>query len=300
MDTSGTLQNAHNSTKKSERSSSLWNDAWRRLKKNRLSLTSAYILLGMMLLTICVPWVLPYSYETQDLELGAVPPGTSHLLGTDVLGRDMLTRILYGGRISLSVGALATIVSLFIGVLWGTVAAYFGGRVDTILMRLVDIFYALPFIVFVILLMVVFGRNLFLLFAAIGAVEWLTMARVVRGQVLTVKQQTFIEAAVAMGVSRRYIIYRHVIPNVLGPVIIYTTLTIPNVMLLEAFLSFLGLGVQPPMSSWGLLIAYGVENMEEYPWLLIFPGLFFSVTLFALNFLGDGLRDALDAKGYRE
>jgi len=208
----------------------------------------------------------------------------------------MLTRIMYGSRVSLMVGFIATGVALVIGVLWGTIAGYAGGRVDAVMMRLVDILYALPFMIFIILLMVIFGRNILLLFLAIGAVEWLTMARIVRGQVLSLRRQEFIEAAVSLGLSRWTIIRRHLIPNTLGPVIVYTTLTIPSVMLLEAFLSFLGLGIQPPQSSWGLLISYGVETMEEYPWLLLFPGLTLSITLFALNFLGDGLRDALDVR----
>ena len=184
--------------------------------------------------------------------------------------------------------------------LWGTVAGYAGGRVDAVMMRLVDILYALPFMIFIVLLMVVFGRNILLLFLAIGAVEWLTMARIVRGQVQNLRHQEFIEAAFSMGLSRWIIIRRHLIPNTLGPVIVYTTLTIPNVMLLEAFLSFLGLGIQPPQSSWGLLISHGVESMEEYPWLLVFPGLALSITLFALNFLGDGLRDALDPRASKD
>tara|TARA_B100001094_G_C18052543_1_gene730824 strand:- start:326 stop:949 length:624 start_codon:yes stop_codon:yes gene_type:complete len=203
---------------------------------------------------------------------------------------------MYGGRVSLLVGFIATSVALVIGVSWGAVAGYAGGKIDAFMMRLVDILYALPFMIFIILLMVVFGKNLLLLFLAIGAVEWLTMARIVRGQVMTLKRQEFIEAAHSIGLPKQTIIVRHIVPNAIGPIIIYATLTVPNVMLLEAFLSFLGLGIQPPESSWGLLINYGVETMEEYPWLLIFPGLALTVTLFALNFLGDGLRDALDPK----
>jgi oligopeptide transport system permease protein len=206
---------------------------------------------------------------------------------------------MYGSRVSLAVGFLATAVSLIIGVTWGTVSGFSGGRVDSIMMRIVDILYALPFVIFVILLMVVFGRNLFLLFMAIGAVEWLTMARIIRGQVLSIREKEYIDSAIMSGISKSRIIIRHVLPNALGPIIVYTTLTIPSVILLESFLSFLGLGIQAPMCSWGLLINYGVETMEEYPWLLIFPGLVLSITLFSLNFLGDGLRDALDPKSTR-
>lgn len=250
----------------------------------------------MVLLALATPWIAPYSYSDQYLELGASPPSWQHWLGTDLFGRDLLTRILYGSRVSLAVGALATAVALTIGVLWGTLAGYLGGRVDAWMMRLVDILYALPFAVFIILLTVVFGRSLLLLFLAIGCVEWLTMARIVRGQVMSVRKQEYIEAAVTLGLSPWRIMGVHVIPNILGPIIVYATLTIPNVILLESFLSFLGLGVQPPESSWGVLIAHGVETMEEYPWLLYWPAAFLSVTLFCLNFLGDGLRDALDPR----
>src|SRR6185436_5948122 len=212
-------------------------------------------------------------------------PSGSHWLGTDTLGRDLLVRLLIGGRVSLAVGLCASFVALTIGVVYGAVAGFFGGKLDAFMMRAVDIMYALPFAIFVILLMVFFGRNIILLFVAIGAVEWLTMARIVRGQVMALKQQEFIDAARILGVKKRRIILRHMIPNLLGPVIVYATLTIPGVMLLEAFLSFLGLGVQPPMSSWGVLIKEGAEVMEEYTWLLISTGLVFSATLFSLNFL---------------
>lgn len=279
-----------------EQGSSLWADAWQRLKRNRLAVGSLIFLIVLIVLCLLTPWLAPYGYEQQNLELGATPPSFAHWLGTDVFGRDLLTRLLYGGRVSLMVGFIATAVALFIGVLWGTVAGYLGGRVDMLMMRLVDILYALPFIIFIILLMVVFGRSVLLLFMAIGAVEWLTMARIVRGQVQGIRQQEYIEAAIAMGLPVWQILWRHVVPNTLGPVIVYATLTIPQVMLLEAFLSFLGLGIQPPQSSWGLLISYGAESMEEYPWLLVFPGLALAATLFALNFLGDGLRDALDPR----
>jgi len=240
------------------------------------------------------------SFEEQNLDLGAIAPNAAHWLGTDTLGRDLFARLLYGGRISIMVGLVATFVALVIGVSYGAIAGFAGGKADAVMMRIVDIMYALPFTIFVILLMVFFGRNIFLLFFAIGAVEWLTMARIVRGQVLTVKRMEFIEAARALGFGRRRIIFRHIIPNVLGPIIVYTTLTIPAVMLLEAFLSFLGLGVQPPMSSWGVLIKDGADKMEEFWWLLVFPGSVFSLMLFSLNFLGDGLRDALDVRAAKD
>ena len=274
----------------------LWKDAWARLSKNTLALLGLITLAFLSVIAFLTPWIAPYGYEEQNLILGASSPSYQHLLGTDIFGRDMLTRIMYGGRTSLLVGFIATSVALVIGVSWGAVAGYVGGKLDAFMMRLVDILYALPFMIFIILLLVVFGRNLLLLFFAIGAVEWLTMARIVRGQVMTLKKQEFVEAAHSLGLPRHTIIIRHIVPNAIGPIIVFATLTVPNVMLLEAFLSFLGLGIQPPQSSWGLLINYGVETMEEYPWLLVFPGLALTITLFALNFLGDGLRDALDPK----
>ena len=283
-----------------EQGSSLWLDAWIKLRKNKLATLGLAILLCLIIVSLLTPWIAPYSYDEQNLMLGATAPSAAHWLGTDIFGRDMLTRIMYGGRVSLMVGFIATAVALVIGILWGSIAGFVGGRVDAVMMRIVDIMYALPFMIFIVLLMVVFGRNILLLFVAIGAVEWLTMARIVRGQVMTLRKQEFVEAAYSMGLSRWAIIRRHIIPNTLGPVIVYTTLTIPSVMLLEAFLSFLGLGIQPPQSSWGLLINYGVETMEEYPWLLIFPGITLSLTLFALNFLGDGLRDALDPRASKD
>lgn len=250
-------------------------------------------------LSLLAPVIAPYEYEDQDLILGAAPPSGEHWLGTDVLGRDLFTRLLFGGRISLMVGICATIVSLIIGVTYGSISGYFGSRTDTVMMRIVDILYALPFTIFVIILTVVFGRNIILLFAVIGAVEWLTMARIIRGQVLAIRQQEFVQAAVVLGYSRARIIFRHILPNALGPIIVYTTLTIPQVILLESFISFLGLGVQPPQSSWGLLIKHGAETMESYPWLLVYPGVILSLALFALNFVGDGLRDALDPRHTR-
>ena len=276
--------------------SSLWSDAIGRLLKNKAAMVGAIILIFLIVCAILAPVIAPYSYSFQDLDLGASPPSSEHLLGTDILGRDLLSRILYGARISLLVGFVATGVALVIGVSWGIVAGYFGGRVDQVMMRIVDVLYGLPFIIFIILLMVIFGRNIWLLFGAIGAVEWLTMARIVRGQVMSLKNQEFVLAAQAMGVSNLSMFRRHLLPNILGPIAVYATLTIPQVMLLESFLSFLGLGIQPPMSSWGTLIKDGVESMEEFSWLLIYPGITFTITLFALNFFGDGLRDALDPK----
>ncbi|PDH35793.1 MAG: peptide ABC transporter permease [Halieaceae bacterium MED-G27] len=283
-----------------EDGSSLWQDAWLRLRKNKAAAVGGAVLLAMVVIAILTPWLAPYSYEAQNLDLGASPPSAAHWLGTDVFGRDLLTQIMYGGRISLAVGFIATAVALVIGVTWGAVAGYVGGRVDSVMMRFVDILYALPFMIFIILLMVVFGRNILLLFLAIGAVEWLTMARIMRTQVQSLRQQEFVEAAVSLGLPPSAIIFKHIVPNAIGPIIVYTTLTIPSVMLLEAFLSFLGLGIQPPQTSWGLLISYGAETMEEYPWLLIFPGLALTITLFSLNFLGDGLRDALDVRGSKD
>jgi oligopeptide transport system permease protein len=250
---------------------------------------------------VCVagPWISAYGYEQQDLSNTFSPPSAQHWLGTDQLGRDLLVRLLFGGRVSLGVGLAATFVALTIGVIYGAVAGFFGGKLDAFMMRTVDIVYSLPFPIFVILLMVFFGRNIVLLFVAIGAVEWLTKARIVRSQVMSIKKMEFIEAARSLGFGRRRIIFRHILPNILGPIIVYTTLTIPAVMLLEAFLSFLGLGVQPPMSSWGVLIKDGAEKMEEYPWLLQFPAALFSLTLFSLNFLGDEFLRSRDPESAR-
>jgi oligopeptide transport system permease protein len=249
-------------------------------------------------LALFAPWLSPHAYDEIYWERILAPPDFAHAhwFGTDGNGRDLFVRTLYGARVSLMVGILATAVSLVIGVTWGSIAGYFGGRIDNLMMRFVDIMYSLPFMFFVILLMVVFGRHIFLIFIAIGAVEWLTMARIVRGQTLSVKGKEFIEAARAAGVRNRRIITRHIIPNVLGPVIVYVTLTVPQVILIESFLSFLGLGVQEPLTSWGVLIAEGAAQMESAPWLLIFPATFLAITLFCFNFIGDGLRDALDPR----
>lgn len=270
--------------------------AWRRLMRQRTNALALGLLIGLVLLCFLGPMVSPYDQSQQDLELKATNSSAAHWLGTDPLGRDMLTRILFGGRVSLEVGLLATAVATIIGVLYGMISGLAGGRTDAAMMRIVDILYAFPFVNFVILLMTIRGREFWLIFVAIGAVEWLTMARVVRGQVLALKNLEFIIAARASGAGFWHIVWKHLLPNVVGPVIIYASLTVPGVMLLEAALSFLGLGIQPPDASWGVLIQEGAKSMETYPWLLLYPGLFFSATLLALNLLGDGLRDAFDPK----
>lgn len=278
---------------------SLWQDAVRRLFHNKAAVVSMVLLGGMVILAILAPYLSPWAYDDPDWGYdfpGAPNAELKHWFGTDGNGRDLFVRTLYGARISLMVGILATTVSLLIGVTYGATAGFIGGRVDNVMMRIVDILYSLPFMFFVILLMVFFGRNIFLIFLALGAVEWLTMARIVRGQTLSVKKKEFIEAAHAIGVSNRKIITRHIIPNVLGPVIVYMTLTIPQVILTESFLSFLGLGVQEPLTSWGVLISEGAKQMESAPWMLIFPAVSLALTLFCFNFIGDGLRDALDPK----
>ncbi len=275
---------------------SLGRDAWERLKHSHMAKVGGFIFIVVALLCLVGPFFVSQSYETTHLAYGAQPPSASHWLGTDDLGRDLLIRILVGGRISLGVGFAATLVALLVGVSYGAIAGYAGGKTEAIMMRFVDTMYALPFTIIVILLTVLFGRSIVLLFLAIGLVEWLTMARIIRGQTRVIKKLTFVEAAQVNGAPHHRILLRHVLPNLLGPVIVYTTLTIPAVILLESTLSFLGLGVQPPMSSWGILINEGAKQFDLYPWLLIFPATIFSLTLFALNFIGDGLRDAFDPK----
>ncbi|GAA5170920.1 ABC transporter permease subunit [Modicisalibacter zincidurans] len=277
---------------------SLGRDAWRRLKQNKAAMVSLVLLIAIAAACLIGPYLLPWGLAEVDWSAFNAAPSleNGHFLGTDANGRDLLTRTLYGGRVSLSVALVASFVSLVIGVLYGAISGYVGGRLDSVMMRFVDIMYSLPFMFLVILLMVVFGRNIFLIYAAIGAVEWLDMARIVRGQTLALKQREFIEAAHALGVRDRKIVTRHLIPNAIGPVIVYVTLTVPKVILLESFLSFLGLGVQEPLTSWGVLISEGTDMMQSAPWLLIVPSLFLATTLFCLNFLGDGLRDALDPK----
>ena len=276
---------------------SLWDDARRRLFKNKAAVAGLAILGFMILAAVVGPYLLPYTYDQvnkDDVWVGPLTAG--HLLGTDALGRDLLARLLVGLRVSLAVGVVATAVSLVIGIAWGATAGYVGGKVDELMMRIVDVLYSLPFIFFVILLMVTFGRNFILMFVAIGAVEWLTLARIVRGQTLSLKQKEFIEAARAAGVSSAGIVGRHVVPNLLGPVVVYVTLTIPAVILAESFLSFLGLGIQEPLTSLGTLISLGAKDMELATWLLVFPALVMVLTLMCFNFIGDGLRDAIDPK----
>ena len=273
-----------------------WSATWRRLMRNRLAMLGLALLATVALLCLLGPAFTKYGYEQINLDLGPSPPSTAHWLGTDQLGRDLFTRLLSGGRISLLVGLCGAAVSLIVGLTYGATSGYLAGRVDTVMMRIVDTIYALPFSVLVIVLMVVFERNIILIFVAIGLVEWLTMARIVRAQVLSLREQSFIKAAKVLGYSPARIIARHVLPNVIGPVVVYTTLTVPQIILLESFLSFLGLGVRPPMSSWGSLLHDGAGPMQSYPWMLIAPAVCLSLTLFALNVVGDGLRDALDPR----
>ena len=308
---------------------SLWRDAWKRLLKNKLAVFGLIVVAIMAIAVIVGPaiilWATGFAYDTipSDGELiKSFPPSLQHPMGTDDSGRDILARVLQGGRISLIVGVISTVVSLIVGVSYGATAGYLGGRTDNFMMRVVDIIYAIPYILIVIVLLSVFGGSntpgwvqsiagvfggsstaglsqIVLLFFALGLVSWLTMARVVRGQILSLKNQEFVIAARATGVSTAAIIFRHLVPNALGPVIVYATLTIPSVMLSEAFLSFLGIGVQAPFASWGSLAADGIKNISVFPWQLIFPGVTMALTLFSLNFLGDGLRDALDPQTRR-
>ncbi|MEM8984620.1 MAG: ABC transporter permease subunit [Pseudomonadota bacterium] len=258
----------------------------------------------LVLLTVAVivgPSLSPHDHETLDTANALQPPSlaSGHWFGTDDLGRDLFTRVMIGGRISLTVGVIATLVSIVIGVLWGATAGYIGGRVDHLMMRIVDVLYAIPFMFFVILLMVVFGRHFLLIFVAIGAINWLDMARIVRGQTISLRQREFVAAAELTGVGTATIIRRHIVPNLAGVVVVYATLTMPQVILIESFLSFLGLGVQEPLTSWGTLVYQGAEVMELAPWVLLLPGGFLTATLYAFNFLGDGLRDAIDQRYQR-
>jgi len=277
---------------------SLWQDAWRRLRRNRAALLSMIVLGVIAVACIVIPWVWPYGYAQPNWDLLNHPPTWQgwHIFGTDALGRDLFVRVMWGSRISLMVGVVATLVSLIIGVSWGATAGYLGGWVDGMMMRMVDILYSVPFIPFVIILMVLFGRNIFLIFVAIGAVSWLGIARIVRGQTLSLRKKEFVEAARASGLSSRAIVRRHIVPNLIGIVVVYVTLTIPSVILFEAFLSFLGLGVQAPMTSLGGLVSNGASVLQSSPYLLIIPAIFLGVIVYCFNFIGDGLRDALDPK----
>jgi oligopeptide transport system permease protein len=281
-----------------KQSRSIWTEAWGAIKKNARAKIAFYVLCFMVVFVVIGPVFSSFAFDFTDWAYLAMPPNfeNGHILGTDSLGRDVYVRTLYGGRISLMVGIVSTFVSLFIGVSYGVFSGYMGGKIDGFMMRVIDVMYALPFMFFVILLMVFFGRNIFLIFIAIGAVNWLDMARIVRGQTLALKQKEFVEAAQALGVSTFAIMRRHIVPNLLGVVVIYITLTIPQVILVESFLSFLGLGVQEPLTSWGMLVKEGAEDMQNTPWLLIVPAIFLAATLFCFNFLGDGLRDALDPR----
>ncbi len=313
-----------NQTTEAVKATSLWKDAWRRLLKNKLAVFGLIVMTIMVVAVIIGPaiieWATGYTFSLIPADSAlqkSFPPSFTHPMGTDDAGRDILARVLQGGRISLMVGIISTVVSLVVGVSYGAIAGYTGGTIDNLMMRIVDILYSIPYILIVIVLLSVFGgpntpdwitslsatfggannqglNQIFLLFFALGLVSWLTMARVVRGQILSLKNQEFVMAAKATGVSTLGIIFRHLVPNTLGPVIVYATLTIPSVMLTEAFLSFLGIGVQPPFASWGSLASDGIKNIAIYPWQLIFPGVTMALTLFSLNFLGDGLRDALD------
>ena len=277
---------------------SLWQDAFARLLHNRTAVASSVVLGVIVLASIVVPWISSYNYYTPQWVLLDTPPTLQggHIFGTDDLGRDLLVRVMWGCRVSLLIGTVASVVSVVIGVLWGAAAGFVGGRVDSFMMRIVDILYSVPFIPFVIVLVVMFGRNLFLIFVAIGAVSWLDIARIVRGQTLSLRNKEFIEAARASGVRGPAIVTRHLVPNLLGIVMIYATLTVPSVILFEAFLSFLGLGVQAPMTSLGVLVSDGASELQSYPYLLFIPALFLALIVYCLNYIGDGLRDVLDPK----
>jgi oligopeptide transport system permease protein len=277
---------------------SLWRQAARRFRRNRAAMASIVMLVLIALSSILVPMFWPHGIEDASWESIMAPPSMAdwHWFGTDANGRDLLVRTFYGGRISLTIGLLTTVVALVIGVTYGAVAGFVGGRTDGFMMRFVDVLYSLPLIFFIIILVTVFGRNIFLVFVAIGAVEWLTMSRIVRGQTLTIKAKEYVESAVAIGLSQGAILRRYIIPNVLGPVIVYVTLLIPTNIIVESYLSFLGLGVQEPLTSWGLLISQGAGQLDSAPWLIFFPATFLAVTMFCFNFIGDGLRDALDPR----
>jgi len=278
---------------------SLWRQAAVRFKCNRAAMGSIYVLIAIGLASVLVPMLWPHPIEDASWEAILSPPSFDdyHWFGTDANGRDLFVRVFYGGRVSLTIGLLTTAVALLIGVSYGAVAGFVGGRTDGFMMRLVDILYSLPLLFFIIILVTVFGRNIYLVFVAIGAVEWLTMSRIVRGQTLSVKAKEYVDSAVAIGMSKPAILRRYIIPNVLGPVVVYVTLLIPTNIVIESYLSFIGLGVQEPLTSWGLLISQGSGQLDSAPWLLFFPATLLAITMFCFNFIGDGLRDALDPQG---
>ena len=273
---------------------------WQRFRKDRAAVFAAWFLLAIAAACLLSPWLAPYPYQRQDLALGAVGPCASHWLGTDILGRDVLSRLLQGGAVSLGVGLVATVVALAFGVLYGVVAGQAGGLVERAMMRTVDILSTLPLTLIVILCMVVFGQNIWMIFLAVGGVSWLTMSRIICTETVSLKNRQFVEGAVARGQSKVGVFTPHYLPNLAGIIAIYATLTVPGVMMLEAFVSFLGLGVQAPMTSWGLMIKDGADIMEECPWLLIAPSVVFALTLLSLNFVGDGLRDAFDPRASKK
>lgn len=277
---------------------SLWQDAKRRFFRNKAAVFSLIVLALILLFITFAPFFFPFTYEDTDWNMMGIPPTTEglHFFGTDSSGRDLLVRVAIGGRISLMVGIAGALISVTIGTVYGAISGYFGGKTDMVMMRFLEILSSFPFMFFVILLVTLFGQNILLIFVAIGAIAWLGLARIVRGQTLSLKNKEFVEAAIVCGVPRRQIIFKHIIPNVLGLVAVYASLEVPGLILFESFLSFLGLGTQEPMSSWGALLSDGAAQMEVAPWLLIFPAFFLCLTLFCFNFIGDGLRDALDPK----
>ncbi len=277
---------------------SLWSDARRRFMRNKAAVISLGLLLLISLACVVGPWVLPHAFDSADWDAMSMPPSwkNAHFWGTDEAGRDLLVRALVGGRVSLTVGLLATLASVSLGIVWGATAGFVGGKVDALMMRIVDMMYAVPYLLIAILLVTMLGREFYLVVLTITVFSWMDMARVVRGQTLSLRSMEYVEAARAMGVSTTRIIFRHIVPNLLGVVVIYTTVTVPGVILTESVLSFLGLGIQEPMTSWGVLIQDGAKVMEVSPWILLFPAGLLSVTLYCFNFIGDGLRDALDPK----
>lgn len=277
---------------------SLWSDARRRFVRNKAAVFSLCLLSLIALACVVGPWLLPHAFDSADWDAMSMPPSfkNAHYWGTDEAGRDLLVRSLIGGRISLTVGLLATLASVTLGIVWGATAGFIGGRVDAVMMRIVDMMYAIPYLLIAILLVTILGREFYLVVLTITVFSWMDMARVVRGQTLSLRSMEYVEAARAMGVSTRRIIFAHIVPNLLGVVVIYTTVTVPGVILTESVLSFLGLGIQEPMTSWGVLIEDGAAVMEVSPWILLFPAAMLSASLYCFNFIGDGLRDALDPK----